>query len=290
MLTRIFCDVDDFCQVFEPEFHRFLLDTGCKKRTTTCQLCLSEVMTIVIMFHRSGYRCFKHFYLQSVQQHHHDKFPNLVSYNRFIELMPMALIALCAFMKSCYGKPTGISYIDSTGLSVCSLSRVKRHKTFANEAGWGKSSTGWFFGFKLHLIVNDKGEILNVKCTAGNVDDRSVLDDMCSDLFGKLFGDKGYISKDQAALLLKKYGIELITTRKKNMKKKTLSTWDKILLRGRCLIETINDQLKNICQIEHSRHRSAANFMVNLISGLIAYTYQEKKPSLNIQYTGLVTV
>lgn len=290
MLTRIFCDADDFCQTFEPEFHRFLLETECKKRIVPCQLSLSEVMTIVTSFHHSGYRCFKHFYIQSIQLHHKSEFPDLVSYNRFTELMPMALIALCVFMKSRYGQPTGISYIDSTGLSVCKLPRARRHKTFASEAGWGKSSTGWFFGFKLHLIVNDKGEILNVKCTAGNVDDRSVLDDMCSHLFGKLFGDRGYISKEKAALLMDKYGVELITTTRKNMKKKVRSLWDKALLRGRCLIETINDQLKNICQIEHSRHRSIANFMVNLISGLIAYTYQEKKPSLNIQYTGLISI
>ena len=111
-------------------------------------------------------------------QHYRHFFPELVSYNRFVELMPQALIALCAFMKSRYGKPTGISYIDSTGLSVCTNKRIRRHKTFRNEAGRGKSSTGWFYGFKLHLIVSDTGEILNVKCTSGNTDDRTVLDQM----------------------------------------------------------------------------------------------------------------
>ena len=290
MLTRIFCDIDDCCQTFEPQFNKFLLETSCKKRIRSCRISLSEVMTIVVQFHRSGYRCFKDFYLKSITRHYRHFFPELVSYNRFVELMPKALLALCAFMQSRYGKPTGISYIDSTGLSVCTNRRINRHKTFRHNAGRGKSSTGWFFGFKLHLIVSDADEVLNMKCTSGNTDDRSVLDEMCSVLFGKLFGDKGYISKEKAELLLDKYDIELITTQKKNMKPKLLTLFDKLLLRGRSIIETINDQLKNICQIEHSRHRSDANFMVSLISGLIAYTYKEKKPSLNIQYTGLVSV
>ncbi len=290
MLTRIFCDMDDFCQSFEPELNKFLLESDCKHRIRECRLSLSEIMTIVVQFHRSGYRCFKDFYLKSIRRHYLHLFPTLVSYNRFVELMPKALLALCAFMKSRYGKPTGISYIDSTGLAVCTNKRIRRHRTFRDDAGRGKSSTGWFYGFKLHLIVSDTGEILNVKCTSGNTDDRSVLDEMCSVLFGKLLGDKSYISKEKAALLLDKYGVELITTHKKNMKPRLITLLDKMLLRGRSIIETINDQLKNICQIEHSRHRSKANFMVNLISGLIAYTYKEKKPSLNIQYTCLVSV
>ncbi len=290
MLTRIFCDIDDFCQTFEPEFNKFLLETSCKKRIRSCRLSLSEIMTIVVQFQRSGYRCFKHFYLKSIVRHYRLFFPKIVSYNRFVELMPKALLALCTFMKSRYGKATGISYIDSTGLSVCTNKRIRRHKTFRDDAGRGKSSTGWFYGFKLHLIVSDTGEILNVKCTSGNTDDRSVLDEMCSVLFGKLFGDKGYISKEKAELLLDKYGVELITTHKKNMKPRLITLFDKLLLRGRSLIETINDQLKNIYQIEHSRHRSKANFMVNLISGLIAYTYKEKKPSLNIARVGIISL
>ena len=77
-------------------------------------------------------------------------------------------------------------------------------------------------------------------------------------------------------------GIHLITKLKSNMKNKLMVMTDKLLLRKRSIIETINDQLKNISQIEHSRHRSPLNFLVNLVSGLIAYTHQPKKPSLNL--------
>ena len=290
MMTEIFCDTDDFCQSFEPEFNQFLLSFCGRKRIVNESLSISEIMTIVIMFHRSGYRCFKDYYIKHVKKHWQKYFPTLVSYNRFIELMPKALLALCCFLKTRFGKPTGISYIDATGLAVCANSRAKRHRVFKNEAGWGKSSTGWYFGFKLHLIVSDTGELLSVKCTSGNTDDRSVLEEMCAHLFGKLFGDRGYISKEKADMLYEKFGVELITTRKKNMKPKPISLFNKILLRGRAIIETINDQLKNIEQIEHSRHRSKSNFMVNLLSGLVAYTYQEKKPTLGILHSGLVPV
>ncbi len=121
-----------------------------------------------------------------------------------------------------------------------------RHRVFKDSAARGKTSMGWFFGFKLHLIVNDQGELLNVKCTAGNVGDIRVLEEMCAHLFGKLFGDRAYISKAKTQLLKEKYGVDLITTHRKNMKPQTLSAFDKILLRGRSIIETINDQLKNI--------------------------------------------
>ena len=130
MLTRIFCDIDDFCQSFESELNRLLLKFSCQYRIRQCRLSLSEVMTIVVQFHCSGYRCFKNFYLKSVKRHYLYLFPGLVSYNRFVELMPKALLALCAFMKSRYGKPTGIAYIDSTRLSVCTNKRINRHKTF----------------------------------------------------------------------------------------------------------------------------------------------------------------
>ena len=290
MLTAVFCDIDDFCLHFEPEFNQLLIDTCARQRIRKQSLSMSEVATIVVMFHFQGYRFLKDFYIKHVCKYWRDRFPGLVSYNRFVELIPQALMTLCAFLKTRYGKASGISYIDSTGLSVCTKSRVKRHKVFKHEAGWGKSSTGWYFGFKLHLIVSDTGELLGVKCTSGNTDDRAVLDDMCCNLFGKLFGDRGYISKAKKLLLQEKYGVELITSRRKNMKPQNLPAFDKVLLRGRAIIETINDQLKNIFQIEHSRHRSKTNFMVNLLAGLVAYTYQEKKPSLNIQHTGLVQV
>ena len=140
---------------------------------------------------------------------------------------------------------------------------------------------GWFFGFKLHLVINDKGEIMAFKLTQATTDDREPVESLTKDLIGKLVGDRGYISQKLFDALFKK-GLQLITKIKKNMKNKLLPLFDKLLLRKRAVIESVNDQLKNISQIEHSRHRSIDNFMVNLLSGIAAYALQPKKPSLNL--------
>jgi len=153
----------------------------------------------------------------------------------------------------------------------------------------GKTSTGWFYGFKVHLVISDRGDLLAVMITPGNVDDRQPVLRFARRLFGKLFGDRGYISKELFAQLWEQ-GVQLITKVKKNMKNKLIPMLDKLLLRKRALIETVNDQLKNICQIEHTRHRSVANFVVNLLAALVAYTYQEKKPSLNFNADDLAAL
>lgn len=246
---------------------------------------MSEVMTILILFHQSHYRNFKAFYLEHVCAHLHSEFPGLVSYKRFVDYIPSALIPLCAYLKlCCLGKCTGISFIDATSLDVCLNQRIASHKVFAGLAARGKTSTGWFFGFKLHLVINDRGELLNVRVTPGNVDDRKPVLKLVRNLFGKLFGDKGYISQPLQELLRQTVGIFFVTKLKSNSKNRLPMTWlDRVYLRKRAIVETVIDQLKNISQIEHSRHRSVANFMVNLVCGLIAYTHQPKKPSLVYQ-------
>lgn len=246
------------------------------------RMSLSEVMTIVIAFHGSGFRTFKGFYTRLVLPYWNKAFPNLVSYNRFVELMPWCLMLLCCFLNTCKGEVTGISFIDSTPIEVCHPCRSRSHKVFKHIAGWGKNSMGWHYGFKLHLIINDRGELLAFKLTPGNVDDRKPVPEMAEGIFGKLFGDRGYISQDLFEKLYEQQ-LQLITRYKKNMKQKLVKLIDKILLRKRALIETVNDQLKNILQIEHSRHRSIWNFLVNLIAGLIAYTYLPHKPSLDLE-------
>ena len=239
-------------------------------------------MTIVIAFHGSGYKTFKAFYTQKVRPHWREAFPELVSYNRFIELMPWSVMALMGFLNhSCLGQMSGVSFIDSTSLAVCHNERANRHKVFKDCAGWGKSSVSWYFGFKLHLLINHQGELLAVALTPGNTDDRKPVPEMSKDLFGKLFGDRGYVSQALFEQLLAQ-GLQLIARRRKNMKNTLMTLLDKVLLRKRSLIETVNDQLKNICQIEHSRHRSWFNFLVNLVSGLIAYSYHPNKPSIDI--------
>lgn len=283
-LTQIFCDVDDFYREFERLCERAIPRLPCDGEAKRYQsrLSISEVMTIVIAFHGSGYRTFKDFYTQKVLVDWRDAFPNLVSYGRFVELMPWSFMALVGFLNTCcFGEVTGLSFIDSTPIAVCHIKRAKAHKTFKHFAGWGKSSVGWYFGFKLHLIINDQGELLAVTLTPGNTDDRKPVPEMTKDLLGKLFGDRGYISQALFEFLFER-GLELITKRRKNMKNVLMPLLDKILLRKRSIIETVNDQLKNLCQIEHSRHRSPFNFLVNLVSGLIAYSYHPEKPSLGI--------
>ncbi len=119
-------------------------------------------------------------------------FPNTVSYNRFVELSQQVILPMTMFLKmQCLGDCTGITYVDSTPIRVYKNKRIKRNKVFKDIATIGISTTGWFFGFKLHLIVNEKGEILNFVITQGNVDDRTPLNDskFLAKIKGKLYGD-----------------------------------------------------------------------------------------------------
>src|SRR5690606_3984913 len=152
---------------------------------------------------------------------------------------------LLAYAQSKCGACTGISFIDSTALRVCTNRRIKRHKVFAGLAARGQCSLGLFYGFKLHLAINEVGEILVFILTAGNVHDRKPVPKMVKSLFGKLFGDKGYLSQPLFDQLLQQ-GLQLITHVRKNMKNRLLLLRDKLLLRKRNIIETVNDQLKNI--------------------------------------------
>jgi IS5 family transposase len=282
-LIELYCAVDDFMQFFSVEWKRTLLTSGERRRIKPSKLSPSEVMTIIILFHQSNYRTLKHFYCGYVCTYLKSDFRQLVSYSQFVRLEKSILIPLCAYLQSRKGEMTGISYVDSTPISVCHNRRIARHKTFAGIAARGKTTMGWFYGFKLHLVVNEKGELLSFFITPGNVDDRQPLKKLTKGLSGKLFGDKGYLSKKYFKELLTQ-GVTLVTNIKKNMKNRLIPIMDKVLLRKRYIIETINDQLKNISQIEHPRHRSVENFMVNLIAGLVAYTHQPNKPSIKFNY------
>jgi hypothetical protein len=283
-LVDLFCDVDDFCQIFIPVLEKHLLANGTIHRRRVRSLCASEIMTILIHFHQSHYRNFKAYYCEHVRTYLCSEFPGLVSYQRFVEYIPSVLMPLCAYLRyRCFGQCTGISFIDSTPLAVCHNLRIQQHKVFAGLAQRGKSSTGWFFGFKLHLVVNERGELLKMALTPGNVDDRKPVPELVKDLFGKLFGDKGYVSQPLFEFLLETFGVRLVTRLRANMKNRLMPLSERLLLRKRSIIETIIDQLKNISQIEHSRHRSPINFLVNVLCGLIAYCHQSKKPSLGLE-------
>jgi hypothetical protein len=288
-LLELFVSIDDFCQIFLPFWEQKCIADGSKERQRSGNLSVSEIMTIIVYFHQSQYRNFKAYYTGYVCKHLRAEFPKLVSYERFVILMPSALGPLSAYLKSLYGRCHGVSFIDSTALSVCDNHRIHNHKVSAGFAERGKGSMGWFYGFKLHLVINDCGEILACQITPGNVDDRTPVPTLCKRLFGKLIADRGYISQSLFEQLLETFGVQLITKIKKNMKNRLMPWMDKLLLRKRAIIESVVDQLKNISQIEHTRHRSPVNCFINIIAGLIAYCHQPKKPSLNLFPSALLS-
>ena len=294
-LLELFCSVDDFCQAYERTVQSLpvceiseLVDSATAAprgrrpslRRRAGQMCMSEVMTLCIHFHQSHYRTFKHYYQEYVQVLLRNEFPTLVSYTRFVELMQRTAAPLAAYLGTLYGKCSGVSFVDSTTLAVCRQQRTNCNKVFADLARRGKNSLGWFFGFKLHLVVNDQGEILACNLTPGDVDDRAPVPLLAKRLFGKLIGDKGYLSKKLSIELRTTKGVELLTFLRRNMKGRLMLRTDALLMRKRAIIESVNDQLKSISQIEHTRHRSPINFVTNLLSGLIAYCLQPKKPSI----------
>ena len=280
-LEEIYCEVDDFCMQFIPAWQKSLIQSGEKQRNKAGRLSESEVITLLILFHQLQYRNFKAFYLMYAQKHLKKEFPDLVSYTRMLKLLQKVMLPMCAFLTQRYAKPTGIAFVDSTKLAVCHNIRIPRNKVFKGLAQRGKGTMGWFYGFKLHLLVNDQGEVLSIKITTGNLDDRKPLPEMVKNLWGTLYADKGYLSKTLVEDLAEQ-NVKLITGIRKNMKPQIMSLWDRLMLRKRYIIETIFDQLKNISQIEHTRHRSPISFMVHLLAGLIAYTFQPKKPRIRI--------
>lgn len=286
-IIEIYCIIDDFCkELYKSMEDRSIIgDSLISQRNRAFRLTDSEVITILLLFHLGHFRNLKHFYLFHVQQNLKAEFPETVSYNRFVELQRKVVFPMSVFFKLvCLGECTGISFIDSTPIRVCHSKREHSNKVFKGMAQKGKSTIGWFYGFKLHLIINDRGEILEFMLTQGNVDDREPLKNknFHENIFGKIFGDKGYICQSLFEDLFID-GIHLITKLRKNMKNCLLLMSDHLLLRKRALIECVNDQLKNVCQIEHTRHRSFDNFVTNLISGLIAYSFLDKKPSINTE-------
>lgn len=292
-LLELFCDVDDFCQTFHTLQPQQALPGTKRTRKRSLSMHPSEIMTLLIWFHCSAYRTFKDFYLKEAKVNLTAEFPDLPSYGRFVEWMSRCTLPLMCYLYRQLGDCSGVTFVDSTPLKVCHNARIASHKVFDGLAARGRTSVGWFYGFKLHLLVSDQGEILWFSLTPGNTDDRKGLLDMLEnsacEVFGKLFGDKGYISQPLMVKLLSEHQLTLITRLKKNMHTdKPMLEEDQLFLRQRAIIETIIDQLKNISQIEHSRHRSPQNFVVNLLCGLIAYSHQPKKPSLSIHREGLI--
>lgn len=278
MLVDIFCHIDDFCKILEKEIGKKLIGSNSKLGRKP-SLSMSEILTIIIFYQFSGYKNFKSYYLFGVKIGLKKDFNKLVSYNRFVELMRLAVIPLMLYFKVFgTGKCSGISIIDSFSLEVCHIKREYSNKVFKNLAKKGKTSTGWFFGFKVHFIINEYGEIIDLFITPGNVADNDieVIDKITKNIFGKLIGDKGYIGLFDR---LYERGIQLIHKIRSNMKNKLMDMFDKLLLKKRGTIESVVNILKNTFNIEHSRHRSQTNFIVNIFAALFAYNLKLKKPS-----------
>jgi hypothetical protein len=287
-IVEIFCDLDDFCNQFFQDQSSYFLPKPNRKRMRPCRLATSEIMTIVVLFHLSHYRTFKNFYLECVEKEIKNYFPELVSYNRFVELMPTVFTPLTAYLLSRRGQSTGLYFVDSTSLEVCHNKRIYRHKTFANIAKRGKTSMGWFFGMKLHLVINHLGELVSFCITPGNVDDRKPLEILFKNLTGLAAGDKGYLSKEKKEKL-EGQGVKLITKVRRKMKEPELTSFEKLFLGFRGIVETVIDQFKSICHIEHTRHRSPDNFLINLLSGLVAYIFKPRKPNVKLNQLQVLT-
>jgi Transposase DDE domain len=285
-LLSLFVFVDDACLFMRSWVEQHWLSTG--KIITTPhrvpKISESEIITILIFYQYSGYKCFQYYYKSLVLNDLLPYFPSAPSYNRFIELiervsLPMSILAQITCLQA---EKTGIYYIDAKTLPVCHLLRQKQHKVFEGLAKKGKGSMGWFFGFKLHLVINHKGQMVNFVLTTGEVadNDKDLLINLLSELKGKLFGDKGYLT----TLWNNFYeeGLKIVTKVKKNMKNKLVMLQERLLLKKRPVIEAIFDILTSVFDLQHTRHRKPQNAQVHILASLIAYQCYPKKPSIDI--------
>jgi hypothetical protein len=274
----LFCFVDDFCKAFVDWWKKTLLQGPGErpKRNRATHLHLSEIMTIMLAYHESGYRCFKDYY-RFVLFHHRQEFPHLVSYDRFVSLMKRTFGILMMMFAALRGEPTDIMFADSTPYAVCKTVRRYGHKVFKGMAALSKNSIGWFYGLKLHFLFNEKGEIVRLGITPGDVDDRKGLKDLCQGLMAKIFGDRGYLGQKFFEDLWKE-GIHMVTRIRKNMKNKLMSLWDRFYLGKRMTVETIFSSLKSCGTFEHSRHRNVTNAFCHIFGALISYQLRPLKP------------
>lgn len=276
-LVEIFICCDDFMK----KYRAYQLDNGYRSDPATQLMSEAEMMAILVFYHHSGFRCFKYFYQQAVQGALKGYFPASYSYSRFVQLVPRLNLPLFVWLCACrLACATSGNFVDATKLVVCHNKRIPGHRVFKGLARRGKSSTGWFFGFKLHAVVNQWGQLVVFRLTPGNVADNNpgLLEQLTGRLTGFLYGDAGYISS--LAQSLKQRGLELITKLRANMKPQPLTPEQKHFLRHRGLIESVYNLMKNHCDIDHTRHRGVLNFFVNLWSGLIAYSFLDHFPAM----------
>jgi hypothetical protein len=274
--TAIFCFVDDFIKNYNQDL--VAINSSKTKTGPKSSLNLSEVVTILIGFHQSSLDCFKHYYLEIILPCHSDDFA-LLRYEHFTKLTGTALPFLTLLLDSLFEKCDGISFVDSTSIAVCKNYRIYSHKVFQGFAARSRTTKSWFYGLKLHLIINLEGSIVKASFSSGNRDDRKHFYSMTEGIFGKVFGDRGYISKKMFNDLWDK-DIQLITRVKQGMKNMLLSITDKLLLLKRVLIETVIGRIKLLDKFEHTRHRSPINALSHMVASLINYQLLPIKPSI----------
>ena len=277
-ILELYCLVDDFCK----EYNKYLFAQQHKKPTRSPKIGVSVIITIILLYQQSNYRDFKNFYTN-----HYTifckEFAMMPCYSRFVELMKRTwpyLEVLLRWLCLQIHNSTEIAYIDATSISVCSNKRTSTHKVFRSIAKIGKTTKGWFYGLKLHIVINEQGELMNFIFTKGNVDDRAVVPELTCRLTGLLLGDKGYISQNLSENLFNR-GLKLVTGIKRNMQNKLISTYEKMLLKKRNVVESVFNILKNHFKLEHTRHRSPINACVHLFSTLVSYCLKNNKPHIN---------
>lgn len=279
--VELFYHADEFCKVYEQEIARRELSNNRSNRRKGL-MTISEIITARVMYHSSGYKTVKDFFTRD-RARLLSYFPGLVSYSRFVELCVEAIVPFVAFSKACcLLAEEYISYIDSTKLEVCHIRRASSHKTFKGIATKGRTSVGWFFGFKLHLVTNAFGNIIDFDITSGNIADNnaSLIRKLTKKLKGKLFGDRGYLLNKGLYAELVSRGLSLFTKIRSNMKPQIMPLEDRLLLQRRGISETIIGILKESLGLEHSRHRSPAAFCVNVVSTIVAYFFRPNKPTI----------
>lgn len=281
-ITALFVCIDDFAKAYlmcEKQSQIEENPDGKKRRNREGLLSLGEMLLIEVLYHFGHFKDFKRFYTYGICGELREYFGELPSYERFVVLKKRLFMPMTVLLHCVLGEKTGLYFADSTPIKVCRNKRIARNKVFKEYAERGKSSMGWFYGLKLHVIFNQKGDIVAVKITPGNTDDRKALRQMLKGIQGKIYADKGYIGKDIFAELWQK-GIHLITGIRKNMKNYLMPFIDKVLLRKRYIAETSFGIMKQDMNLEHTRHRNPINALVSILACLVAYQFKPSKPKI----------
>lgn len=285
-LYKIFLTADDFCTGYDHYIESRGLSPQLKnsRRGPKCKMCDSEIMTILIFYHYSGFKCFEYYYRDLVLPKMGDYFHGLVSYERFVYLIPRVALQMNFLLQMIArnAQETGFYYADSKKLPVCDNLRIHSNRVFSGIAKRGKSSTGWFYGLKLHLVINNLGEIASAIFSPANVSDNQpdLLRKLLKHAKGLVFADKGYISKIFKELY--EDGTKLVTRIRSNMKNKLVILEERYGLAKRAVIESVNDILMTVFDIDHTRHRSPVNAIVHAAAALVAYSFYPDKPSVKL--------